>query len=88
MPDDTPLTGRTAIVTGAASGMGRVMSRALAAAGAQVAAVDIDAGRLDRLGEEPVFGGRLAKLTTDVSQAAACRDAVQAVAEIWAVPTF
>ena len=81
MPDDTPLEGRTAIVTGAGSGMGRVMSRALAAAGAQVAAVDIDAGRLDRLGEEPVFGGRLIKLTTDVSQAAACRDAVQAVAE-------
>ncbi len=81
MSDESPLIGRTALVTGAASGMGRVMARALAAAGARIAAVDIDAASLDRLGAEPVFGGRILKLVTDVSQVAACRDAVQAVVD-------
>ena len=79
MPDQAPLAGRTAIVTGAASGMGRVMARALAAAGARVAAVDINAERLDRLGDEPVFDGRLIKAVADVSEISDCLDAVQAV---------
>ena len=34
--------GRVALVTGAASGMGRLASRRLAAAGARVAAVDVN----------------------------------------------
>jgi NAD(P)-dependent dehydrogenase (short-subunit alcohol dehydrogenase family) len=79
MSDQSPLAGRTAMITGAANGMGRVMARALAANGARIAAVDIAAAALDQLAAEPVFGGRLIKLVTDVSQAAACRDAVQAV---------
>ena len=40
------LDGRVAVVTGAASGMGRVMARAFAGAGAKIAAVDIDDGKL------------------------------------------
>jgi len=51
------LAGRVAIVTGAANGMGRVMARALAGAGAKVAGVDVDAGGLDRLAAEPVSAG-------------------------------
>jgi NAD(P)-dependent dehydrogenase (short-subunit alcohol dehydrogenase family) len=56
--------------------MGRVMARALAAAGAKVAAVDVDAGGLDRLSSESVFAGRLHKVAADVSRALDCRNAV------------
>ena len=79
MPDHDALTGRVAIVTGAANGMGRVMARALAAAGARIAGVDIDVTGLDKLAAEAVFAGHLLKVPTDISQAAACRDAVQKV---------
>jgi 3-oxoacyl-[acyl-carrier protein] reductase len=81
MADQQTLNGRVAVVTGAASGMGRVMARALAGAGASVAGVDVDAAGLDRLAAEPVFAGRFLKLTADVSQAAACKSAVQQVVD-------
>ncbi|MFF1449237.1 3-hydroxybutyrate dehydrogenase [Streptomyces sp. NPDC058274] len=46
------LGGRTALVTGAAGGIGRSCALRLAAAGAKVRAVDRDAAGLDTLGEE------------------------------------
>ena len=49
---------RVAVVTGAASGMGRAMARALAGAGARVAGVDIDGDGLVRLAAEPIFAGK------------------------------
>ncbi len=52
MSDGIDLSGKTAIVTGAASGMGAVMAAALADAGARVAGVDIDGARLARLDAE------------------------------------
>lgn len=73
------LDGRVAVVTGAASGMGRVMARALAGAGARVAGVDIDAAGLDRLAAEPVFAGKSCKVVADVSKAADCSRAAQEV---------
>jgi 3-hydroxybutyrate dehydrogenase len=70
------LAGRVAVVTGGANGMGRVMARALAAAGAKIAAVDVDAAGLDRLGAEPPFAGKLLSAVADVSKIADCRHAV------------
>jgi NAD(P)-dependent dehydrogenase (short-subunit alcohol dehydrogenase family) len=75
------LDGRAAIVTGAASGMGRVMARALAAAGSRVAALDIDTAGLDRLAAEPVFAGKFLAIAADVSKAADCRGAVRRAVE-------
>ena len=73
------LAGRVAVVTGAANGMGRVMARALAAAGAKIAAVDVDTAGLDRLGAEAVFAGKLLSAVADVSKIADCRHAVDQV---------
>jgi NAD(P)-dependent dehydrogenase (short-subunit alcohol dehydrogenase family) len=79
MAEQQLLAGRAALVTGAASGMGRVMARALAAAGASVAGADIDAAGLERLAAEPVFAGKFCKVIADVSKSADCRGAVQNV---------
>jgi NAD(P)-dependent dehydrogenase (short-subunit alcohol dehydrogenase family) len=67
------LTNRVAVVTGAGSGMGRVMARSLAAAGARIAAADLHADALDVLAAEPVFGGGLVKAVADVSRPQDCR---------------
>ena len=71
------LAGRVALVTGAASGMGRVMARALAGAGAQIAAFDLNRDGLDTLGAEPVFKDRFLALTGDVSKPADCERVVK-----------
>ncbi|MBM6399192.1 3-hydroxybutyrate dehydrogenase [Phycicoccus sonneratiae] len=68
------LSGRTALVTGAASGIGAAVALALAGAGAKVHAVDRDAEGLDRLdtdGVQPLVADLadldgLAGLPTDV----------------------
>ena len=79
MAEQQLLADRVAVVTGAASGMGRVMARALAAAGARIAGVDIDAAGLDRLAAEKVFGTRFLAASADVSKSADCRSAVERV---------
>jgi NAD(P)-dependent dehydrogenase (short-subunit alcohol dehydrogenase family) len=75
----TGLRDRVAIVTGAASGMGRVMARSLAHAGARIGAVDISKSGLTELAAEPVFGGRIVTAVTDVSSAEDSRKAVDQV---------
>jgi meso-butanediol dehydrogenase / (S,S)-butanediol dehydrogenase / diacetyl reductase len=72
-------TGKTAIITGAASGMGRAIAQRLAAEGAAVFGVDIDAAGLDATAEAiRSKGGLVETRQTDVTSRANCHDAVQA----------
>ncbi|MEU1806931.1 3-hydroxybutyrate dehydrogenase [Streptomyces sp. NPDC019937] len=57
-PADAGLSGRTAVVTGAAGGIGRACTLRLAAAGARVRAVDLDA---EGLAELVAFAERTAR---------------------------
>ena len=70
------LEGRAALVTGAASGMGRVMARALASAGASVAGLDVHAAGLDALAAESVFQGKLVKIVANIGNLSECQRAV------------
>jgi NAD(P)-dependent dehydrogenase (short-subunit alcohol dehydrogenase family) len=58
------LSGAAVLVTGAASGIGRASALAFAAAGARVAAIDVDAGGLATLAEQS--DGRIQPMVADV----------------------
>lgn len=66
------LSGQVAIVTGAASGLGRATAEALAAEGARVALIDLDAAALDEAAR--ATGG--ASFPLDVADAAAAEAAM------------
>jgi NAD(P)-dependent dehydrogenase (short-subunit alcohol dehydrogenase family) len=76
------LEGKVAVVTGAASGIGRGISTRLAEMGAFVAVLDIDDAKgRDAVAEIEADGGAAIFLKCDVRSAADCRRAVETVVE-------
>jgi NAD(P)-dependent dehydrogenase (short-subunit alcohol dehydrogenase family) len=74
----TRLSGKTAIVTGGASGIGRAIGREMAAAGCTVALLDIDEGGLESIKAEiEAAGGKASVARADVSDPASIGAAVQ-----------
>jgi len=73
------LDGKVALITGAASGMGRDACVVFAAEGARVAAVDVDASGLQATAE--LAGAEVAAFVADVSQEEQVRDAVEGATE-------
>jgi NAD(P)-dependent dehydrogenase (short-subunit alcohol dehydrogenase family) len=73
------VSGKVAIVTGAAGGFGRVLVRALLAEGAKVAALDVNENGLGALTKALSDRGdeRLFAKVTDISDYAACEGAVE-----------
>ena len=69
------LAGKTVVVTGGGSGIGRELVRALLARGARVAAVDRDAGALEQTAAAVDGGDRLSLHTVDITD----RPAVEAL---------
>lgn len=81
MPQPTlsrSIAGRTAIVTGAGSGMGRATALLFAAEGAQVAVVDRDGASAAAVAEQ--CGALARAYTLDVADGAAIADTVQRIA--------
>lgn len=76
MPD---LSGRVALVTGAASGLGAAVARELAGAGASVLATDLNREPLEELAEE--LGNGTEALVHDVAEEEQWKDAVAAAKE-------
>ncbi len=78
---DFRLDGRTALVTGASSGLGRHFARTLAAAGAAVAVAARRADKLETLvAEITAEGGHASAVSLDVTDGASVRAAFEAIA--------
>jgi len=72
--------GKVVVISGAAGGLGRALAHAFAAAGARIAALDINAEAAQAAAAELRGQGRQAMgLACDVSDAAACERAIAAV---------
>lgn len=78
------LRGRTALVTGAGSGIGKASALLLAHQGAKVAALSRTVGEVERTAREiEESGGEAIALLADVSQVEQIRAAVQQTASQW-----
>ncbi|MEU4565410.1 SDR family NAD(P)-dependent oxidoreductase [Micromonospora sp. NPDC023956] len=72
------LAGRVVLVTGAANGLGAAYARGIAAAGAHVVAVDLDAQGLERLsGQLAAAGGRSSTRVADIADWTTAHDLVR-----------
>ena len=85
----TPLglfRGETALITGSASNIGRAMALAIAAEGASVRCVDVDAARNASVAEEIVkAGGRAEAVTVDLATADGWRSALPTSGQVPAI---
>src|SRR5262245_29986923 len=78
------LPGRTALLTGAASGIGAATAHALCAAGASVLALDMNGAALERqVSEVQARGGDAVAFAADVTDSAAVVRAVDAALRRW-----
>lgn len=73
------LAGKTALITGAAGGIGRALCRRFVEEGVRVAALDIDAAGLERLQGE-LGAEQLAPVSCDITRHAAVVEAVAGIA--------
>lgn len=79
-PSSSLLAGDVAVVTGAARGNGFAMARGLAAAGAAVALLDVDAAQVAQAAREIAqTGARVCAMPLDVTDREACMDAATRV---------
>ena len=79
---------KTAMVVGAANGIGRATARAFASAGAAVACADVEEpGARTTAGEIEKDGGQALPVHLDVTDGASCRAAVEATVGGTAVST-
>lgn len=77
---DTGLTGRVAVVTGAAGGIGRAIVAALCAEGALVAAADLDEKAVREMAASPpAGGGRVLGVRMDIADSSSVRAAIRQV---------
>ena len=77
MPNASNMTGKAALVTGAASGLGRGTALALARAGADIFAVDVNPAGLEETASLiKAVGRRIVVKTTDLAVAGNCTAAV------------
>lgn len=74
---DMPLAGKSALVTGAAGGLGRAITKGLLAAGARVLATDVSEAGLAALAKDAASSA-LATRTLDISSPPQCAAAVLA----------
>lgn len=82
MPMIADMTGKAAVVTGAASGLGRGTALALARAGADVCLVDVNAGGLEETAAQVRALGRKAiVLASDLANPENCTAAIAAAAK-------
>jgi len=80
---DTGLTGRVAVVTGAAGGIGRAIVAALCAEGVLVAAADLDEQAVRGMAADDACGGRVLGVRMDITDTSSVRAALaQAEAEL------
>ncbi|MEN6558253.1 MAG: 3-oxoacyl-ACP reductase FabG, partial [Thermoguttaceae bacterium] len=80
----TDLTGKTALVTGAARGLGRCIALSLAAAGAKVACIDVNTDTLaEMVGAIREAGGTAEPFACDVTQSERVNETVDAVVQLW-----
>ncbi len=77
------MTGKVAVVTGAASGIGRATAAMLAAEGAAVLAVDVDPRGEDAAREIEATGRRVAFVQADITEERECEAAISAALEVY-----